>query len=126
MFKWANWFGRDNTEKEILSPDKRTRCLFVLKNGEMFYQVERDGKILVDLSKLGFLVCGEKSFGDNLKLIRSQTKHCDEIVELLWGEDQFLKNHYYETIFYLSETKDPKRIITLRFRVFNDAVTFRY
>ena len=126
MFKWANWFGRDNTEKEILSPDKRTRCLFVLKNGEMFYRVERDGKILVDLSKLGFLVCGEKSFGDNLKLIRSQTKHCDEIVELLWGEDQFLKNHYYETIFYLSETKDPKRIITLRFRVFNDAVAFRY
>lgn len=126
MFKWANWFGRDNTEKEILSPDKRTRCLFILKNGEMFYRVERDGKILVDLSKLGFLVCGEKSFGDNLKLIRSQTKHCDEIVELLWGEDQFLRNHYYETIFYLSETKDPKRIITLRFRVFNDAVAFRY
>lgn len=126
MFKWAKWFGQDSTEKEIISPDKRIRCLFVLKNGEMFYRVEKDNKTIVDFSKLGFSICGEKSFSDDLRLIRYRTKHCDEKIELLWGEDQFLDNNYNEITLYLSEIKEPKRIITLKFRVFNNAVAFRY
>ena len=126
MFKWASWFGQNSVEKEMVSPDKRTQCFFVLKNGEMSYRVERDGKALIGLSKLGFSICGEKAIGQDLKMIRYRTRYCDEKTELLWGEDRFLKNNYREATFYLSETKEPKRIITLKFRVFDNAVAFRY
>ena len=126
MFKWAKLFSQDNAEKEILSPDKRIRCFFILKNSGVFYRIEKDNKPIVELSRLGFLICGEKSLGDNLKLIRYHTKRCDEKVELHWGEDQFLQNNYNETTFYLAETKDSKRIMTLKFRVFDNAVAFRY
>ena len=126
MFKWAKLFSQDNTEKEISSPDKRIRCFFILKNSGVFYRIEKDNKPIVELSRLGFLICGEKTLGDNLKLIRYHTKRCDEKVELHWGEDQFLQNNYNETTFYLAETKDSKRIMTLKFRVFDNAVAFRY
>ncbi len=126
MFKWAKRFGQDNVEKAVISPDNRTQCFFVLHNGEAFYRVIKDGKEIVKLSKLGFSICGEEPFGRNLRLIRQQNKHHRETIELLWGEDRYLQNHYEEASFYLSEQAGPRRIITLRFRVFNDAVAFRY
>ena len=55
MFKWAKLYGQNSAEKEITSPNKRTRCFFILKNGEIFYRVERDDKILIGLSKSLFL-----------------------------------------------------------------------
>lgn len=126
MFKWVKRFGQDNVEKAVISPDNRTQCFFVLRNGETFYRVIKDGKEIVGLSKLGFSICGEEPFGRNLRLIRQQNKHHRETIELLWGEDRYLQNHYEEATFYLSEQADPRRIITLRFRIFNDAVAFRY
>lgn len=128
MFKWAKLFhfrGNDLV-KTVESPDGRTVCEISLKNGELFYRVLRDQKPLVKQSKLGFSLCGEKPFGDNLKLVRSNNKRHDEIVELDWGEDRYLSNKYREIVLYLAEDKDSKRIFTMRFRVFNDAVAFRY
>ena len=100
MFKWAKLFhfrGNDLV-KTVESPDGRTVCEISLKNGELFYRVLRDQKPLVKQSKLGFSLCGEKPLGDNLKLVRSNNKRHDEIVELDWGEDRYLSNKYREKI----------------------------
>ncbi len=126
MLKWAKWLDRESVEKVIESPNGRNKAFFVLQNGTMKYKVERDGKPLIGLSKLGFDICGEEPLGSNLRLIRAQTRRKNETVEMLWGEDHYLANNYNESAFYLSERSEPKRIITLRFRVFNDAVAFRY
>ena len=127
--KWANWFKwlwQDNTTKEISSPDGRTKCTFILKNGETFYKITRDNHPLIDISRLGFLIFGEEPLGQNLKLIRTVTKRHTETTEMLWGEDHFISNNYHEMAVYLSEPQSPKRLMTLRFRVYDNAVAFRY
>ena len=96
MFKWASWFGSGDTEKEIVSPNGRNKCTVILKNGQLFYKVERDNKPLIGISKLGFEICGEPPIGQNLKAVRMVSKNHDETIEMLWGEDKFIKNHYRE------------------------------
>lgn len=126
MFKWANLFRKNEVEKDIISPNGRTRCHISLKSGKISYEVFRDGKLVIKPSKLGFLICGEEPLLENLKLIREQKKKHNEIIELLWGEDRFIKNNYIEAAFYLTESKGSRRIFTLRFRVFDEGVAFRY
>ena len=127
MFKWANLRSdKLNLEREIVSPNGRNKCKFILKNGKIFYQVTRDDKIIVDLSALGFLISGEEPVGEDLKLVRAITSSHTETIELPWGEDHFIPNNYQEATFYLAETKSVRRLLTLRFRVFDDAVAFRY
>ena len=123
MFKWRT---KDICEKDILSPDGRLKCHFSLKSGHISYSVSRNDKVIIRPSKLGFLICGENPLRDNLKLIRTHTRKHDEAIELQWGEDRYIQNTYTETAFYLAESKEPRRIFTIRFRVFNDSVAFRY
>lgn len=126
MFKWANLFSRDELERDIMSPNGRIKCHFVLKSGQIFYSVYKNDKLLIKPSRLGFLICGEEPLANNFKLIREHKKKHEETIELLWGEDRYIGNNYNELAFYLSENKEPRRIITLRFRIFDNAVAFRY
>ena len=126
MFKWANLFGKHEVERDIISPSGRIRCHFELKSGQIHYSVFQNDKLIVKPSGLGFLICGENPIGENLKLIREHRKKHEETIELPWGEDRFINNHYTEVAFYLAENHDKGRIFTLRFRVFDNAVAFRY
>ena len=121
-----NWFSRSDLEKDIWSPNGRIRCRFVLKSGKISYAVYKNDKLVIKPSRLGFLICGEEPLRDNFKLVREQKKKHEETVEMSWGEDRYIGNNYIETAFYLAENRNDKRIITLRFRVFDDAVAFRY
>ena len=123
MFKW---FIKHEAEKEIVSPNGQTKCIFYLESGQIFYKVKKDERIVIDKSNLGFLLSGEDPLKNNLILIREQKKRHQETIELPWGEDRFIENNYNETAFYLAENKKAKRIFTIRFRVFNDGVAFRY
>lgn len=121
-----NFFSKKEIDRTITSPDGFLTCHFTLKNGEIFYSVKRNNKNIVFPSKLGFLICGEAPLANDFKLIREQKKKHGETIELQWGEDRFIDNSYAESAFYLVEAREPKRIITLRFRVFNNSVAFRY
>lgn len=126
MFKWANLFGKKEVSRDILSPNGRIRCNFLLKNGQLFYSVYKNDNLIIKPSRLGFLICGEEPLTNNFKLVREQKKKHSETIEMLWGEDRFIANDYTESTFYLSEEKASKRIMTLRFRIFDNAVAFRY
>lgn len=123
MFKW---FAKSEVEKNILSPDGNIRCVFTLKSGKIFYSVYKNGKPVVKPSRLGFKIFGEEPLVDGFKLIRTHNKISKDTIEMLWGEDRFINNDYIESSFYLAENSSTGRIMTLRFRVFNDSVAFRY
>ncbi len=125
MFKWAV-FAKDEIERDIFSPDEQICCHFSLKNGAPSYSVSKNKKTLVRPSRLGFLICGEEMLGNNLKLVREHHKKHREEIMLPWGEDKIIPNNYTEVAFYLSEKTKPGRIFTLRFRVFDNGVAFRY
>ena len=126
MFKWASLFARKEAEQDIFSPNGRIKCRVTLNGGRISYAVYKNDKPILRPSKLGIDICGEHPLGDNLTLIRAQRKKHTETFELPWGEDRYIANNYYETAFYFTEKKDPRRIFTLRFRVFDNGVAFRY
>lgn len=126
MFKWAKWFEKDELDREIISPNHRIKCHFLLRNNQIFYDVLKDDKTLVKKSRLNLVLCGEEPFENNLKIVRTVKKSHDETFEMPWGEERYVKNRYEEMAFYLTETSGSKRIFTIRFRVFDEGVAFRY
>lgn len=126
---WVNLFGRKlklKHSKNIFSPNGRTICSFSIKNGQASYEVRKDNKIILRKSLLGLSIRDDKPLKDNLAFIREHEKANDTTWESIVGEQRLIKNHYNEAAFYLAETKENGRIFTVRFRVFDDGVAFRY
>ena len=104
---------------EVFSPDGQIRCEVTVKKGELYYAVNNGGKTLVDFSKLGFEVFGVKNYTKKICINNIQIKSHTETIEMPWGEDKFIDNNYNELIVYTNK-------MNVYFRVFNDAVAFRY
>lgn len=111
---------------ELLSPDGRIRLKMQLENGQISYGVEKDQKTIVKNSKLGIALKGDEPLSNGLLLVRSLEKTFDETWETKWGEERLIRNHYNEVTLYLAESGGKKRLFTLRFRVFDEGVAFRY
>ncbi len=126
MFKWANRLLKETAEADILSPNQTIRCHLTLNKHGVFYSVYKDNRLIIKPSLLGFKICGEKPLYKNFGLIRAQKKSHNQTIEMLWGEDRYIKNNYQEIAFFLAEKTKPNRIITIRFRVFDNSVAFRY
>lgn len=112
--------------KDYASPNGRVVCRVQLKLGQVIYSVFKDGKVLVRESHLGMRIRGDDSLLNGLMLVRSMEKSKDEVYELPWGEQREIRNNYNEVALYLSETGGKKRLFTMRFRIFDDGVAFRY
>lgn len=126
MTWWVSPFKKSEIEKTIISPDGRTKCHFYLKNSRIFYEIIKDGKPVVKKSRLDFEILGEEPILDGLKLVRSRFLRHQETIEMPWGETRYINNTYTEGVFYLAESEKAHRIYTIRFRVFDNAVAFRY
>jgi alpha-glucosidase len=92
----------------------------------MWYRVEKDGKIIVRESALGLVLKEDRPLMEGLSLVRAQSKTVEDKWETVWGEERVIENNYNEMAFYLAERGGYERLITMRFRVFNDGVAFRY
>ena len=126
---WSNLFGgkpKLDHEQQILSPNGRVSCTVKLKLGTLTYSVKKDGKIILRESGLGINLQGEQPLKQGLMIVRIQSKKLDEAWTNPIGEQRVIRNNYTETSFYLSETTDNGRMFTVRFRVFDDGVAFRY
>lgn len=126
MFKWDNRLKKDTLEKEFSSPNHRIKCRFYLKNNQITYSVSKDDKILIKKSRLNILLCGETPIENRLKVTHIDKTTHDDTFEMLWGEQRLIRNNYEEAAFSIAEAASPHRTFTLRFRVFDDGVAFRY
>lgn len=117
---------RRDYEKVILSPDARVSCKFYIREGRIGYNVFADGCEIVGDSRLGLAPCGEKFLGEGMELVRVHERDYDETWEALWGEQREIRNNYHEVAFYLVERAGDRRIMTVRFRVFDEGVALRY
>ena len=59
-------------------------------------------------------------------IVRIQERTNDETWKTVVGEQRVIRNNYNEVAFYLSETTDNGRLFTVRFRIFDEGVAFRY
>ena len=126
---WSNLFGfrpKLDLEKELRSPNGRVTCVVKLNLGDLTYSVKKDGKVILRKSGLGINLQGEQPLRTGLSVVRTQEKKVDETWSTLVGEQRVIQNNYNETAFYLAETSENGRLFTVRFRIFDDGVTFRY
>ena len=126
---WSNLFGgkpKLDHEQQVISPNGRVVVTVKLKLGQFTYSVKKDGKIILRESGLGINLQGEKPLKQGLMIVRIQNKKVDETWTSIVGEQRVIRNNYSEAAFYLSETVQNGRLFTVRFRVFDDGIAFRY
>ena len=117
---------RTDFDREVSSPDGKLLLKLSLKSGHISYSVEKDGVPLVRKSRFGIVLKDSEPLKDHLGIVRVAEKTINETWETVWGEDRVVVNHCHELTLYLSETSKLERLFTLRFRVFDDGVAFRY
>jgi hypothetical protein len=124
------WAGcSDNTllDIEIKSPNGNLVVDFAIGNkGIPSYAVSHKNILLIDTSTLGFKFKDDPDLWEGMRLISYEISEFDEIWEMPWGEQRFVRNHYKYLKLFLVEQRDLKRKLNLVFRVYNDGIGFRY
>ncbi len=111
---------------QVQSPNGRNAVTVEVREGGLFYAVTRDGRKLVEPSRLGFLFRNAAPLRDNLSVTGSQPSTFDETWEQPWGEVRRVRNHYNELLVSVAETAAPNRRFDVVFRAFDDGIGFRY
>ena len=118
--------GRSQDSAEILSPDQRNKITFQLKDGKPYYQVTRDDKSIINLSKMGFLLKGGDPLNQNFRIEKVKKSSFNENWAQVWGEQKNIRNHYNELRIQLLEKSEKPRKLNITFRMFDDGLGFRY
>lgn len=111
---------------EVKSPNGRVVATFILDHGQIAYFVQKDEKVILRKSKLGLALKDTSPLADGLEIVRAYSRTVDETWKAYWGEQHIIRNNYNETAIYLEESEAPNRLLTMRFRVYDDGVAFRY
>ncbi len=92
--------------------------------GRPFYSLDYKGRALVRPSLLG-LVADETRFAAGFRITSADTVTVDRSWQPVWGEYDTVRDHFRELAVHL-KADDPERELTLRFRLFDDGLGFRY
>lgn len=111
---------------EVKSPNNRVVASFMVDKGQISYFITKDDKIILRKSRLGLILKDAEPLADNFSVVRAYSRSTDETWKAYWGEQRVIRNNYNETAIYLEETEKPNRLLTIRFRVYDDGVAFRY
>lgn len=92
--------------------------------GEPFYSLSYKGKQIVADSRLG-LRGDELEFTRGFEITATDTLTVDRSWEPVWGEYANIRDHFRELAVKFN-APDPVREMTVRFRLFDDGLGFRY
>lgn len=110
---------------EVASPDNSLKLFFaVTDNGRMTYQVTVDDSTLIAPSALGLTGGDSINLAKGFHIVGTDFTSLDTTWTQPWGENKSIRNHYNEMAVHLSNGQHTK--LTLRFRLFNDGIGFRY
>jgi alpha-glucosidase len=95
-------------------------------DGRTMYSVTRKGKVLIAPSRLGFLLTDSEAMVRGFAVTGSETAKGDETWQQPWGERTNVRNHYNELLVRLAQPSGLKRVMNVRFRLFDTGLGFRY
>lgn len=132
----ASWLGlvllsavgaeRETSPRQTVdSPDHKISLRFDLNEGRPSYSVNFKGQPVIRASTLGFDLKGGSHQADFV-LDGVKTAALDETWLQLWGEQRKVRNHYNELAVTLQQPRSLKQKMRVVFRVFDDAIAFRY
>ncbi len=110
----------------VASPDGRNRISVEVRDGKLYYSLERDGRAILLPSQMGFEFRGAKTLRDSLRITGSSTSTYDTTWTQPWGEVAKVRDHHNALRVSVVETAPPSRRFDVVFRAFNDGVGFRY
>lgn len=109
----------------VTSPDgKLVLNVDVDSVGTPVYSLDYKGRQLITSSRLG-LRADETAFTDGFCIVSVDTATVDRSWQPVWGEYSDVRDHFRELAVTL-HAGNPTRDLTLRFRVFDDGIGFRY
>ncbi|HET7039318.1 MAG TPA: glycoside hydrolase family 97 protein [Gemmatimonadales bacterium] len=111
---------------QVRSPDGRTAVTVEIRDGGLFYSVDRDGRKLLLPSRLGFAFRGAPSLRNGLAISGSARDSTDVTWEQPWGEVARVRDHHNELTVSVAEAAGAGRRFDVVFRVFDDGLGFRY
>ena len=121
----ADAYSSKTPRTEVVSPDKHIKvALTTTDRGGLIYNILFNGAMLIDNSQLGFKANEGINLADGFTIKQSQFKTVNEVWTQQWGENKRNRNHYNEMAVAL--VNDQQVNLTIRFRVYNDGVAFRY
>jgi hypothetical protein len=109
----------------LTSPNERVKVELAWQDGlSPTYQVSLDNEALIQPSALDLAVEGQEKVEHDLVIIAETT--VNERESLPWGQFSEVKNHYQGITLKLINKATQQQISTVEFRLFDDAVAFRY
>lgn len=110
----------------VASPDGRNTVLVDVREGNLYYSLQRDGRAIVLPSRLGFEFRGARALRDSLRVVNSTRNTVDNTWTQPWGEVARVRDHHNELRVSVVEDAVARREFFVVFRAFNDGVGFRY
>lgn len=111
--------------QHLTSLDGDLELLFRLDNGVPAYQLIYKNKTVITTSRLG-LEMEEASLTGGFTQGTIRNTSFDETWTPVWGEYERIRNQYNEMLITLTQENEHRRVLLLRFRLFNDGLGFRY
>jgi len=113
------------TDREVTSPKHKINLVFSLTDGVPTYAVNFNKRPVILSSALGFEL-KDGALKNGFTLLDAKKSSVDETWTQPWGEQKEVRNHYNELAVTLQLAGNQKRQLRIRFRVFDDAIAFRY
>jgi alpha-glucosidase len=110
----------------VVSPSGINAITFRLVDGLPSYSVAHRGVVVIDTSKLGFVLKDVPDLSGPFRLVGTSQTSFDETWTQVWGEKKDIRNNYNELRVTLREVSDLGREMMIVFRAFDDGVGFRY
>ena len=111
------------SQLSVNSPDGNLRLHVKTENGKLYYELSRNGKPILDKSRLGFIL-KEDILADHLEITEALHHSFSGTWEQIWGEDRIVGNNYHEMTIHVQETSAHKRKFNVVFRLFNDCLLY--
>ena len=109
----------------VASPDSSLQvALRVDADGRPEYSVTRKNRMVIDWSRLGFILADAPKLERNFKIVDVAQRGFDDTWEQPWGERRYVRDHGNEMRASLRDSGGREFIVV--FRVFNDGVGLRY
>ena len=112
-------------QEHISSPNGKIQLSVGLKSGRPYYELKYHDRNIFNTSFLGYKL-SDGNLDSDFKIISCTRTTKDETWQQVWGEEEFVKNHYNELTIHLQQKKGLKRKLDIVFRIFDDGIGFRY
>lgn len=110
----------------LASPDGRNEVAVSIRDGRTLYSLRRDGRTVVQPSRLGFEFRNAAPLGDRMRVVDTATASVDQTWTQPWGEVREVRDRHNELRISLEEERAGGRRMVVVFRLFDDGLGFRY